>query len=243
MRKLLFSVMLFSLTALYVHQAFAEKMSHKDFSNLPLTDCNKCHEAEGIARTHDNEWAGKHHQDSDWLAEHRILASKAGKNCADCHDQSFCLDCHKGGGIERDLKIQNYKRDYVPRSHRSDFVNIHPIKAKDAPQTCNRCHQPSFCTDCHDRFPKGALRIKSHQMLGSNGQTYSPALNEHPMEARRNLQSCQACHPEGDVCIQCHSAKTGGSNPHPKNWGSIKNNFKDRAGSRVCIKCHLPGTY
>jgi hypothetical protein len=240
-RKFLIIAFIVLMSVLIVSLAVAQRMSHKDFSKLPLTECNNCHEAEGIARTHDNEWAGKHHQSNDWLSEHRVLASKASRNCEDCHEQAFCLDCHRGGGVDLDPKRQNFQQDYVPKTHRSDFINIHPIKAKDNPQSCKRCHEVSFCADCHDRFPKGALRIKSHMMLGPNGQRYAPALNEHAIEARRNLQSCQACHPEGDVCIQCHAS--GKTNPHPRNWGSISGNFKDRAGSRVCRKCHLPGTY
>jgi hypothetical protein len=118
---------------------------------------------------------------------------------------------------------------------------IHPIKALDNPQTCKRCHEPSYCNQCHSRYPKGSLHIKSHLMLGPNGQKYTAGLQEHATEARRNLQSCQTCHPDGDACIQCHSS--GKTNPHPRNWGRIKDNYKDRAGSRVCTKCHLPGTY
>ena len=113
------------------------------------------------------------------------------------------LDLGSGGGIDVDLKTQNYKTDYIPKSHRSDFITIHPIKAQDNPQQCYRCHDAvAFCNSCHSRFPKGSLRIKSHMMLGANGQRYAPALNEHATEARRNLQSCQTCHPEGDVCLR-----------------------------------------
>ena len=231
MKKLLFLCMLLLISSLYVTQATAQKQPHKEYAESKISECNDCHKAEGIALNHDG----------DWVRSHRALASKAGSNCAQCHDQSYCLDCHQGGGINADLTTANYGRDYIPKSHRSDFVTIHPLKALDNPQTCYRCHDQKYCTACHDRFPKGSLRIKSHLMLGPNGQQYAPAINEHGTEARRNLQSCQSCHPEGDVCIQCHSG--GKTNPHPRNWGSIKNNLKDKAGSRVCTKCHLPGTY
>ena len=231
MKKLLFANMLLVVSALYVGQATAQKQPHKDYADSKISDCNSCHKAEGVAPNHD----------ADWTRSHRIVASKAGNNCAQCHTQSFCLDCHQGGGINADLSVSNFGRDNIPKSHRSDFVTIHPIKALDNQQTCYRCHDQKYCTACHDRFPKGKLRIKSHLMLGPNGQRYAPALGEHALEARRNLQSCQSCHPEGDVCIQCHSA--GKTNPHPRNWKSISGNFKDKAGSRVCTKCHLPGTY
>ncbi|BDV41923.1 cytochrome c [Geotalea uraniireducens] len=233
MKKWFLATLLITVTTFSVQMALAEKMSHKEYATTAISDCNSCHKSEGVAPNHEG----------DWVRGHRVLASKAGSNCSQCHDQSFCLDCHSGGGIDRDLSTRNYHNDYVPKSHRSNFLSLHPVKALDNPQSCNRCHDASYCSECHSRFPKGSLRIKSHLMLGPNHQKYAPALFEHATEARRNLQSCQACHPDGDVCVQCHSAKLGGTNPHPRNWGSISDNYRDRAGSKVCTKCHLPGTY
>lgn len=221
--------MLLMMTVLYVNQATAQKQPHKEYADSKITDCNSCHKSEGVSPNHD----------SDWIRSHRSLASKAGNNCGQCHQQSFCLDCHQGGGIEADLSVSNFGRDYIPKSHRSDFITIHPIKALDNPQTCYRCHDQKFCNACHDRFPKGNMRIKSHMMNGLNNQAYSQnavITLEHAREARRNLQSCQSCHPQGDVCIQCHAQ--GRTNPHPKNWKSISGNFKNKAGSKVCVKCH-----
>ncbi|WP_298432680.1 cytochrome C [Geobacter sp.] len=234
MKKWFIALLLLAASTFSVQMALADKMAHKEYASTPIADCNSCHKEEGVAPNHD----------ADWVRGHRVLASKAGSNCAQCHVQQFCLDCHQGGGVDAKLSTRNYQRDYVPKSHRTDFIMIHPTKALDNPQTCTRCHEPSYCNECHSRYPKGALRIKSHLMLGLNGQKYSPALGEHAIEARRNLQSCQSCHPEGDVCIQCHGAgKSNSVNPHPRSWGRISGNFKDRAGSRVCTKCHLPGTF
>jgi hypothetical protein len=187
---------------------------------------------------------------------HRVLAGKSGSNCAQCHDQKWCLDCHKGGGTADSLSQGNSGRDYKPKSHRSDFIALHPLKAQGSQQQCYRCHDAvSFCNSCHSRFPAGNLRIKSHLMLGAGtgwsqsrvpgissptgGQKYSFAIGEHATEARRNLQSCQTCHPEGDVCIQCHSS--GKTRPHPSSWKS--GNIKNRTNAKMCLKCHLPGTY
>ena len=230
MKKIIFIVALLGCALVYLQQqSYAEKMSHKDYASMAIKECNDCHKGQGIAVNHD----------SDFVREHRILAGKAGNNCKDCHQQGWCLDCHQGGGNGSDLTIGNFGRDYKPKSHRSDFINIHPIKAVANPQSCNRCHDQSYCSACHSRFPKGSLRIKSHMMLGPNGQKYTAAIGEHPIEARRNLQSCQSCHPDGDVCIQCHSSSK--VSPHPRNWKS--GNFKDRTNEKVCTKCHLPGTF
>lgn len=231
MKKFFFIVALLGYALLFVQQrSFADKkMSHTEYARSPIKECNECHKGEGVAPNHG----------ADFVREHRVLASKADKNCNQCHDQAWCLDCHQGGGTGDDLTISNSGRDYKPKSHRSDFISIHPIKALDNQQQCYRCHDQKYCTACHERFPKGSLRIKSHQMLGPNGQRYAPALNEHAREARRNLQSCQTCHPEGDVCIQCH--RSGKTSPHPR--GFKAGNYKDRTNGKMCRKCHTPGTY
>jgi hypothetical protein len=217
--------MLVFMSMLYVHQAIAKKESHKDYAEMKVSECNDCHKTEGVAPNHD----------SDWVRGHRVLASQAVKNCEQCHDQKFCLDCHSGGGSGDDLTQSNSRRDYKPKSHRSDWIDIHAIKSVDNPQSCKRCHDQRYCNECHSKFPGGDLRIKSHRPLGSTGQSYGPWASDHSTEARRNLQSCQSCHPDGDVCIQCH--RSGGTNPHPKDWGHIKGTYRDR-NSKTCFKCH-----
>lgn len=212
-------------------QSFAAKMAHKEYAKTELRECHDCHKSEGIAPNHG----------ADFNREHRVLASRAGNNCKECHQQKWCLDCHQGGGTGDDLAVGNSGRDYKPKSHRSDFISIHPIKAQDNQQQCYRCHDRKYCTACHSRFPKGSLKIKSHNPLGENGQQYvAPDWKaDHAVEARRNLQSCQTCHPEGDVCIQCHSQ--GKTNPHPR--GFKAGNYRERSSGKVCLKCHLPGQY
>ncbi|MBI5417892.1 cytochrome C [Candidatus Poribacteria bacterium] len=207
------------------------KQTHSEFAKniIPMSECHSCHISENIAPNHD----------AFFIKEHRILANKAGNNCNQCHQRGWCLDCHQGGDDGMSLANSNSSGNYKPKSHRSDFINIHPIKSLDNPQSCYRCHNNKFCTDCHDRFPKGSLRIKSHLMLGSNSQQYTAALGEHKIEVRRNLQSCQTCHPDGDVCIQCHSS--GKTNPHPRNWKS--GNFKNKIKEKICLKCHKSGTF
>ena len=232
MKKFVFvlAVLCFGLFCLQQKSYAEKKVPHAEYKDTALQDCNDCHQSEGVAPNHD----------SDFLRGHRILASKSGHNCNQCHEQKWCLDCHQGGGSGTDLTGSNFRRDSLPRTHRSGFVSIHPIKALDNPQNCYRCHDAvGFCNACHNRFPQSSLRIKSHLMLGANGQAYNFVSGEHASEARRNLQSCQTCHPEGDVCIQCHS--TGKTRPHPRSWKS--GNIKDRTNGRMCLKCHLPGTF
>lgn len=224
MKNLLFSLMLLLISSLYVHQALAQKQSHQDYTEMKISECNDCHKSEGVAPNHD----------SDWVRGHRVLASKAAKNCDQCHTQKFCLDCHSGGGDGDDLSVRNSGRDYMPKSHRGDWMDEHAIKSADNPQSCRRCHDTRYCQECHSKFPGGNLRIKSHRPLGALSQKYLWTSN-HASEARRNLQSCQTCHPDADVCIKCH--RSGTVNPHPRNWRSIRGTYSGR-NANACLKCH-----
>ena len=188
-----------------VCQAFA-RTDHKEYKNSKLDDCRECHSGAGEVKSHGG------------YREHLVLSRKADNNCSDCHQQSFCLDCHKGGNIEVDKKKSlSGKGEPMPTTHRSDFISIHAIKAKEDPQNCYRCHETSFCSDCHSKVQnKGGMRIKSHSAVG-NTQRYfltrassAADISAHAAEARRNLQSCQGCHPDAVVCSQCHNMSAPG---------------------------------
>src|SRR5574340_283774 len=131
------------------------RTDHRDYRNSKPDECKDCHSGAGVMSNHG----------AFFVKEHRLLAQKGGNNCADCHQQSFCTDCHKGGNIETDLTRSLSRRgETMPRTHRSDFISIHAVKATDNPQTCSRCHEANFCSDCHSKTrQKGSLRIKSHR--------------------------------------------------------------------------------
>lgn len=258
MKKIFFCFLFFALLAAFsvafITQAIAQKESHKDYVEMKISDCNDCHKSNGIAPNHDAEW----------LKTHRLPAARGQSNCIECHVQVFCLDCHTGGGIDAQLSTRNYLRDYMPRSHRNDFLELHPLKAKTSPQSCNRCHDPKYCTSCHARFKNEDRQFQSHRRqfrdrplssIGPNHSNFTTAqcqnchpgglllshkwAGDHAIEARRNLRACQTCHDQGDVCITCHSGRTGLKvNPHPRNWNGVKGNLKSKSGGKSCAKCH-----
>jgi hypothetical protein len=175
------------------------KTDHREYKNSRLDDCKDCHNGAAIVGNHGGN------------REHRLLAQRAGNNCTDCHQQSFCLDCHKGGNVEAyKQKSLSNTGETMPTTHRSDFLSIHAIKAKDDPQNCYRCHESRSCSECHAKSNRGTMRIKNHDPARANKYFAvldpSPAnLAAHATEARRSLQSCEGCHPDAIVCSQCHS--------------------------------------
>ncbi len=230
---------------------------HSDYATgMEIKYCNECHIENNAAPTHGGFW----------VKEHRLPAESQSNNCKDCHKLSFCLDCHKGGGIDADLHVSTSGVDYMPMSHRTDFREIHPIKAFDDPRSCYRCHDAKrFCEECHNKFNRNDLRVLSHRRGfsdidvkagGPNHSIFNSAQcptchpnslvpvhvwsSAHASEARRNLTSCQTCHSDGAVCMKCHSAVSGlRVNPHPRNWSSIKGRMQSAGNSRSCLKCHI----
>lgn len=230
--------------------------SHKEFSTMKdFKICNDCHQQKGVTPAV---------YGFQWITEHRIYAEKKPNICADCHQLSFCIDCHRGGGIDANLHTSSSGVDYKPMIHRSDWRELHPIKATDQ-KLCFRCHdERKFCYECHSKFKREDLSFISHRRSwsdlevkqgGPQHSTFTSGQCEgchpnsllpkhqwsssHAREARKNLMTCQTCHADGNVCLKCHSAMTGLKvNPHPKNWGSISDKMKKASGNRTCIKCH-----
>jgi hypothetical protein len=218
-------------------------------------NCLECHEEDFYTEV---SFAGTKTHGPVWSLNHRAAAKGDTIDCSACHQQSYCMDCHKAGFADEMGELGNN----MINVHRSDFHVSHPIAARTDPQLCSSCHERDFCVECHARFAPEDLAIESHRK-GWSLISVSAAPHEsftddmcqichpnsvlpahewsstHSREARKNLATCQACHPEGDVCLTCHSAKTGlRVNPHPKDWDDMKDNLRDASDNRSCRKCH-----
>ena len=181
-------------------------------------------------------------------------------DCAACHEQKECLACHRAGFADEMGEFSNN----MVNVHLSEFNVTHPIAARTDPQRCDTCHNARFCQECHDRFAPEDWAILSHRkgwsslVVGPSGEAHAeydetlcqlchqdsvlPSHEwsaQHGREARKNLATCQACHPQGDVCLRCHSATSGlGINPHPDNWEKVQGRLERASGGRTCIRCH-----
>jgi len=217
--------LLMVMLALYVKEASAQKQQHAGYADMKLSECNTCHKSREVIPNHD----------SKFVRDHRSLAVKVGSNCIQCHNQPWCLDCHQGGGIGTDLSADTSGRIYDAKSHRSDFVYMHPAKALENMQSCNQCHDQKYCNACHGLY-KGGLWKKSHSISGA-GQTLVWSA-EHASEARGNLSSCKTCHSDGTVCLRCHSI-TSGWKIEPPSMDIKEGNIRI---SKTCRGCQgIPG--
>jgi hypothetical protein len=180
---------------------------HRQYADTKHEDCSACHQDSGVMENHG----------ASFQREHRLLAQKATNNCGDCHLQSWCSDCHHGGNLDRTAGRSLSRRgESMPETHAADFISTHAIKATDDPQSCARCHEtPRFCSDCHDRQiarNRAGMAIKIHAPTFSAPGVPDPSwVSFHKGEARRNLASCQACHPRKQDCsnFACHPGLGG----------------------------------
>lgn len=172
----------------------------------------------------------------NFVATHGRDARAAGESCAQCHDQTFCSDCHARTApmpIEARLP-EKVNADFI---HRADYVSRHAIEARADESLCSRCHGESFCTTCHtlEGLTPGAARPRSPHPPGFA----FPGPTSHAAAARRDIASCAACHDQGarSNCVDCHKVGGIGGDPHPVGWerrhptGEINNN-------PMCLACH-----
>ena len=149
--------------------------------------------------------------------DHRAAAAGDSPNCASCHQQAYCADCHDGVG-----RI---------KYHPPDFVQGHGAQAYGREQDCGSCHNAqAFCLSCHQNLG-----------LGSTGQgkmavhNQSPNwLLDHGQAARLSLPNCVSCHKQSD-CIACHATTTWGINPHGPNFNA---DLMANRNSQICYYCH-----
>ena len=164
----------------------------------------------------------------------RKAAAGEQDQCAVCHDQSFCADCHA-----RTMTVTPALRfpERVDRStvHGGDYISKHVLEARTGDTGCLKCHGTSFCEACHEREGVGGA-IGQRNPHPPGWMTPGSAEN-HGREARRHIEECAACHDQGPAsnCVQCH--KSGGVNPHPPG-GQSPVPRSERAHHKMCKICH-----
>jgi len=182
----------------------AAAIDHQAFKETPLSDCASCHRTSGVTENHGPRFG----------QEHRLLAQKVGNNCGACHQQSYCDDCHRGGSVG-DIQ-KGLSRRGEPMPHPSTYVSFHAIDARSDPRSCKRCHESqNFCSDCHEKEiqqNRQGMDIRPHAPTFIAPGVPDPNwVSFHSADAKRNLQTCQGCHPQKTDCsnFQCHPGLGG----------------------------------
>lgn len=237
--------------------------------------CLDCHEQEYIDQI---TFPGMKTHGPVWALEHRQAAKAKNPDCAACHEQKLCLDCHKAESADQmgsftNAMVNVHRSDFHVTHPIAARANPRRCSSCHEPKFCSDCHDEFARKDLsiashrtrwsetpipgigltHKNFPPDQC-ILCHPNRGSSDNVINILSSHewrisHGREARKNLVTCQACHPDGDVCMQCHSDGLR-INPHPNGWGDLGANggFKnlgDKAsrlrrasGGRTCRRCH-----
>jgi hypothetical protein len=173
----------------------------------------------------------------DFVREHARPARAASATCAECHEQTFCSDCHASTVAAR-VEVKFPERVDAYFIHRNDFVGRHTVEAAADPASCRRCHGSSFCENCH--------RAQNLSSLAANPRDPHPAgwampgsASFHGTAARRDIVSCAGCHDQGarSICVDCHKVGGIGGTPHPPGWES-RHPREEIARNGMCAACH-----
>jgi hypothetical protein len=183
----------------------------------------------------------------DFQRQHGAMARQAGRACAQCHDQTFCAECHQAGtalAVPSVLWPERVERQFI---HRGDYLSRHMIDARAHPQSCFKCHGQRSCRACHAL--NGLAAAPATSMRGGISRPYHPAgwtavgsAQFHGTQARRDIRRCASCHDRGSAsnCVGCHRVGGTGGSPHPPGWSR-----RDKTGqclkSNTCAACHAGG--
>jgi hypothetical protein len=128
-----------------------------------------------------------------------VLAACAGPQSAavrhpeEVRESPLCSSCH-----EKDARSAF--------DHASGWAGNHQDAARQSARTCELCHRPSFCADCHGAKEE----LKPSEKRGDRPGVAMPHrgdyLTRHKIDGRIDPVSCFGCHGRKNDwrCAQCH---------------------------------------
>ncbi len=208
---------------------------HNHSVDYAKADCRGCHPS--LARIALKPVSDFSHQ-GNYVRRHASDARSSVENCAQCHDQTFCADCHAARTVSTKIELKFPEAVAAQFIHRNDFVSRHQVEASADPVSCRRCHGQTFCESCHQSenlTPIAANPRDPHPP----GWSLPGTANFHGPAARRDIASCASCHDQGPQsnCVSCHRVGGIGGNPHPAAWLG-HHDHSEISKNGMCSACH-----
>jgi hypothetical protein len=161
----------------------------------------------------------------DWMRRHGAMALGQGADCAVCHGEQDCVQCH----------VESLDTAYAV--HPPNYAVVHSVDARQGLMDCTSCHRlDTFCQACHaesgvspdvEYGPPAGMEFHPPDWLDPM------APENHGTMARRDIMDCASCHIEQD-CISCHV----GINPHPPEFRFDCDRLLD-VDPTACTQCHI----
>ncbi len=203
-------------------------------SSLPsMETCMKCHSESRVAMNCENchtnftSLIPEDHLEGDFKKSHKEMTriGMMDVSCSTCHMETFCQDCHSGIELQRFKNSRDLMSEPSPRTsvkdspkqlrlqqvHALNFRFTHGIDAKSKALDCTTCHeQQSFCSECHQsggNVTQQRFKPASHGVAGFTTLGKGSGGGIHAELAKRDLESCAACHEtdgQDPTCAMCH---------------------------------------
>jgi hypothetical protein len=214
-------------------------------SEYKATRCAKCHQ--DLQRYQIKPGRGILAHGPGFDRAHGVQARQSVKTCAQCHDQTFCAECHAAKTSAAKPSIVFPEKVDARFIHRGDFLSRHFIEARADGGACLKCHGQYHCRACHALnglavSPDTNLRGRITRSAHPAGWTKPGDPQHHGRQARQDIARCASCHDRGaqSNCVSCHRVGGIGGSPHPRGWGWANKSMECRtAGS--CASCHPGG--
>jgi len=174
----------------------------------------------------------------NYVARHGADARSSAQTCTQCHDQTYCADCH-ARTVSTRVEVKFPEAVAAAFIHRNDFLGRHSIEASGNEASCRKCHGQSFCESCHQMQGLTPLAMNPRDPHAL-GWTIPGSPDFHGQAARRDIASCASCHDQGprSNCVTCHKVGGTGGNPHPTSWLARHEHGEIRSNG-MCATCHL----
>ena len=207
--------------------------------NMPAMElCMSCHTQQKISANCETchrdfvTLVPEGHLASDFRKDHKKLTRLGMRevSCKTCHSENFCQDCHSGTELRGFASTKDLMADPSPRSstkdnprqlrlqqvHSLNYRLTHGIDAKSKAFDCASCHeQQTFCVTCHEaggNITEKKFKPVSHNVAGFTTIGRGSGGGRHAQLARRDIESCAACHDvQGNdpTCTLCHTENGG----------------------------------
>ena len=229
--------------------------------------CNSCHNGLAasmeclICHSTETQFRPDNHA-NNWSREHMNEIRAGGADCAHCHTNNYCQQCHESTDlISTKILASDFYSPLTPQLagkqtlilksvHQLNYRFIHQLDASGKEKDCRICHETStYCAQCHNIENNPGIRPAWHG--GSDWGALALAVGSgggrHAELARRDIERCAACHDvqgADPTCLMCHTDFDGIKNTDPKTHESSFSNRFDQGSdfhndeAAICFTCH-----
>lgn len=265
--------------------ASASSATESSADLLPKMDaCYTCHDQKttecSLCHTEKNVTEGRY---SPYIApareiifSHQLHTGKTKIECVTCHanvskansvpshgipPMDKCVDCHRNRQVADNCQTCHSQVELRrPADHGPDWVLDHVESARTNAKSCETCHRPTYCEECHDGAALGLSVRGQTGALVDRVRPLAPAhdgknllllqrrhdLNyrfTHGAEVRSKTSDCATCHETATFCAACHNANSSSTQKpvwhETANFGSGGGHADlARKDIEVCTACH-----